>query len=226
LAQALGFDVIFCRNLLIYFDPIRQKQAIAVLGRVLKDDGTLFVGHSEAGLMRSEGFASAGLAMAFAFQKTVAQPALGEPKAQLAAFIPASRHRTPAPPLRRMMVTPAARRDRQSPAIATRNVSPPDLRTLRRMADDGRLDEAERGCHAHIRAKGASADALLLLALISDASGQGKVAAHYYRKALYLDPDNVEALGHLALLLRREGDHVGAQRLDDRLRRRDDRKNV
>jgi chemotaxis protein methyltransferase WspC len=92
------------------------------------------------------------------------------------------------------------------------------------MADDGRVEEAERGCQAYIREKGASPDALLLLGLISDASGQGKAAAHYYRKVLYLDPQNVEALGHLALLLRREGDALGAQRLDERLRRRDERR--
>ncbi|NOW45751.1 chemotaxis protein methyltransferase WspC [Novosphingobium sp. SG751A] len=219
MAQAGSFDVIFCRNMLIYFDIPRQKQAIAVLRRLLAPDGTLFVGHSEAGLMREEGFVSAGMAMSFAFRRapeaapvapTIAVPA----RAAIRPVVP--KRAAPARvmerdrPVRQAIVRPAA-------------AKVPDLATLRRMADDGRVEEAERGAQAHIRDNGASPDALLLLGLISDAGGQGKAAAHYYRKVLYLDPGNVEALGHLALLLRREGDHAGARLLDERMRRRDER---
>lgn len=232
-AQSGPFDVIFCRNLLIYFDPSRQKQAIGVLARMLAGDGTLFVGHSEAGLMRAEGFAPAGMAMSFAFRR-LQQPALGADDPAVVPLMTRSKRMAPAPipapapaPARSVTVRRAApapakgevRLFRKPPSSGA-----PDLAALRRMADDGRLDEAERGCQAHMRENGASADALLLLALISDAGGQAKTAAHYYRKVLYLDPANAEALGHLALLLRREGDHVGARRLDDRLRRRDERR--
>jgi len=220
MAQAPAFDVIFCRNMLIYFDLPRQKQAIAVLARLLAPGGTLFVGHSEAGLMRAEGFASAGLAMSFAFARA---PDPAPSGAGIRPSVPASR---PSPPPIRasglrlpVRVGGDVRLRAKAPTPAA-----PDLAALRALADDGRVEEAERGCQAHIREKGASPDVLLLLGLISDASGQGKAAAHYYRKVLYLDPANVEALGHLALLLRREGDAVGAQRLDERLRRRDERR--
>lgn len=41
------FDVIFCRNTLIYFDKATQSQVLNRFARVLKPGGLLFVGHSE-----------------------------------------------------------------------------------------------------------------------------------------------------------------------------------
>jgi chemotaxis protein methyltransferase WspC len=67
------FDVIFCRNLLIYFDRPTQDRVIDGLGALLKPDGLLFVGSSEGGLALSHGYVSAKLPMAFAFRR--AQPA-------------------------------------------------------------------------------------------------------------------------------------------------------
>jgi len=41
-------DVIFCRNVLIYFDPDEQQRVVAKLVRALKPGGYLFLGHSES----------------------------------------------------------------------------------------------------------------------------------------------------------------------------------
>jgi len=41
------FDVIFCRNVIIYFDKDTQKKLFDNFSRYLKDDGYLLVGHSE-----------------------------------------------------------------------------------------------------------------------------------------------------------------------------------
>ena len=42
------FDVIFCRNLLIYFDHAAQQRSIAALERHLAPGGYLFISHSES----------------------------------------------------------------------------------------------------------------------------------------------------------------------------------
>ena len=42
------FDVIFCRNLLIYFDQAAQQRSIAALERHLAPGGSLFISHSES----------------------------------------------------------------------------------------------------------------------------------------------------------------------------------
>ena len=41
------FDIIFCRNLLIYFDPDKAKRLIDKLVHSLNKRGYLFTGHSE-----------------------------------------------------------------------------------------------------------------------------------------------------------------------------------
>ncbi|MEN9383607.1 MAG: hypothetical protein RL323_750 [Pseudomonadota bacterium] len=41
------FDVVFCRNVMIYFDNATQRQVLARIHRVMKPAGTLFVGHAE-----------------------------------------------------------------------------------------------------------------------------------------------------------------------------------
>src|SRR6185503_2724728 len=70
------FDIIFCRNLLIYFDRATQDRTIEQLGALLKPDGLLFVGSSEGGLTLSHGYVSAKLPMAFAFRR----PQSGRPQ--------------------------------------------------------------------------------------------------------------------------------------------------
>ena len=42
------FDVVFCRNVLIYFDRETQEQVIGKLCNKLKSGGYLFIGHSES----------------------------------------------------------------------------------------------------------------------------------------------------------------------------------
>ena len=42
------FDVVFCRNLLIYFDQAAQQRSIAALERHLAPGGYLFISHSES----------------------------------------------------------------------------------------------------------------------------------------------------------------------------------
>lgn len=43
-----GFDIIFCRNVVIYFNKDTQKILADRYANVLKEDGTLFLGHSES----------------------------------------------------------------------------------------------------------------------------------------------------------------------------------
>lgn len=48
------FDVIFCRNVLIYFDRPTAEGVIERLARALRPGGFLFLGHSETGMMKSK----------------------------------------------------------------------------------------------------------------------------------------------------------------------------
>lgn len=217
-----SYDIVFCRNLLIYFDAQTQGRAIGLLKRLLTPKGTLFTGPSEAGLMLGHGFASARIPMAFGFRQ--AERAAAPPR--LDAPAPRAIHRR-SPAAR--ISPPRARQPRPfakggpSPAPAVTPVHP-ELGDLRLAADRGRLAEAARGCEAHMRQCGPSSEAFLLLGLIRDAQGDQSAAGACYRKALYLEPDHPEALGHLALLLSRLGDVAGARRMNARMARLDGRR--
>jgi chemotaxis protein methyltransferase CheR len=42
------FDIIFCRNVLIYFDPTRKAEILNRMARILAEDGTIVLGASES----------------------------------------------------------------------------------------------------------------------------------------------------------------------------------
>lgn len=42
-----SFDVVFCRNVMIYFDSATQRRVLERIHRVMKPGGMLFVGHAE-----------------------------------------------------------------------------------------------------------------------------------------------------------------------------------
>lgn len=202
---ANGYDVVFCRNLLIYFDLMTQRRAIEILRRLVTPDGLLFVGPGEANLLLAAGFASARIPLAFAFSKTGATPIGQEPaprpRRPALATAPAA-----APQGRAAFAT--ARASLASAAVATKY---PGVAEARQLADQGRLIDAAKACEDHLRHEPSSIEAWRLLGVLRDASGESAGAADCYRKALYLDPVDRETLEHLALLLERQGDAAGAR---------------
>jgi chemotaxis protein methyltransferase WspC len=206
--QSAEYDIVFCRNLLIYFDAADQARAVATLRRMLAADGMFFVGHSESGILIDKGFESARIPLAFAFRRAVARPATVTPPVKPVAM-PRPRPSPVAPRPRAAVARPAP----------TPNRTVAELPAIQRLADQGRLAEAETACEAYIGWHGPSAEALYLLGVICDAAGQQARAADCYRKVLYLDPFHHEALNHLALLLERRGDVAGARRLTARTAR-------
>ena len=42
------FDIIFCRNVMIYFDDPMKADVLKMFSEMLADDGWLFIGHSES----------------------------------------------------------------------------------------------------------------------------------------------------------------------------------
>ena len=42
-----SFDIIFCRNVLIYFDQPTKTEVLEKMRKIIPDDGTLFLGAAE-----------------------------------------------------------------------------------------------------------------------------------------------------------------------------------
>jgi chemotaxis protein methyltransferase WspC len=143
---AKSYDVIFCRNVLIYFDVPAQKQVIRTLSRLLAPQGLLFVGASEASLLRETGFVSASATATSAYRR-------GDTK-------------------EKRMTLPTAKPRRKRKALGSSRLPPikaktekvvelprADLETARRLGDAGRLVEAARICEAHLRTQSDSVSA-------------------------------------------------------------------
>lgn len=224
LAGAQPYDVIFCRNLLIYFGRPAQDRAIEVLARSLAATGGIFVGPAETGLLLSHDFVSARLPLAFALYKESKRlkkprPAHGYP-AELTHPTKPHPHRATTPVARPVPAKAGSVRPGPIPVPPSATVDAAgELDEASRLADQGRLDEAAHLCEAYLHTHEPSSRAFYLMGLIHDASDRQAEAVSFYRKALYLDPNHGEALVHLAFLVEKQGDKEGAKRLYGRAKR-------
>jgi chemotaxis protein methyltransferase WspC len=195
------YDVVFCRNLLIYFDEPTSAAAIAVLRTLLADDGMLLAGYAEVPTFCRNGFAPLRMPGAFALQKDFGKAKPVAPNAVAAARKPAARRPAAAPaPAPAPPRTPAPR------AVPAAADSAALLAQARRQADQGDYPGAAAACQAVLAADPDSAEAYFILGMVSECQGKPGVADDYWRRCIYLKPDHYEALCHLALLAGQAGD--------------------
>jgi chemotaxis protein methyltransferase WspC len=208
------YDLVFCRNLLIYFDEPTSAAAVALLRTLLADDGMLLAGYAEVPAFCRNGFAPLRLPGAFALRKACAPaPAVPAPAA------PAPPRARPAPP--RMLGASPPPEPRPDKAVEAAPPADPEpmLAQARRQADQGDYRAAAAACQAVLAADPQSADACFILGIVSECQNQPGVAGDYWRRCVYLKPDHYEALCHLALLAERTGDAPQAAALRQRAAR-------
>jgi chemotaxis protein methyltransferase WspC len=197
-AGAGRYDVVFCRNLLIYFDEATTAAAIAVLHALLADDGMLFAGYAEVPAFCRHGFAPLRVPGAFALHKAQANVIPAAPvERRLRHRRPAPQPATPAPEKRLPKAVPAAG------AVDL-------LAQAHRQADQGDYQAAAAACHALLAADPNCSDAYFLLGMVSECQHKPGAADDYWRRCVYLQPDHYEALCHLALLAEQTGDAAQA----------------
>lgn len=206
---ARPYDVIFCRNVLIYFDQGTQNRVMKTLRGLLSDRGILFVGPAETSLPARCGFHSVNHAMSFAFRKQ-ARPRTESQRLPV---------RQKPPLLKRSSAKSASYIAAVAPSRAKTSRPVPDLKDAAQLADSGKLAEAAKLCEEHLKHEGPTANAYFLLGLVSDAASNHQRAAECYRKVLYLEPNHAEAMFHLALIMEGQGHATEAEQLRRRARR-------
>ncbi|MBC2594527.1 hypothetical protein H5P28_09680 [Ruficoccus amylovorans] len=229
LAFAPSFDVIFCRNVLIYFCEDARRSVVGHMQKLLADGGLFFVGHADGLSVLTGEFEPTGPASAFCYRRRLSVPASGVAKpcsvparktGRVSASGSASRRSSTVVPARSALKSPVpAATSGAVNASSEKDASALVLHEIARLADQGNLAAAREQCLTHLQTHKPSADALFLLGQIEMASSRLAEAETCIRKALYLNPNHLDALVQMALLAERRGSAQEAQRLRARVRK-------
>jgi chemotaxis protein methyltransferase WspC len=196
------YDVIFCRNLFIYFHPAAQKNAASLFQTILKDDGILIVSSSEIELIKRQGFVS-------------------HPNIRACAFIKVQEHER----LRaadKLLPLPEIRTKTVVNQLSVPPMPPPPpvpanlFEKAQYLADNGEFSEATSLCLESLKKEGVDPKLFFLLGVIHLAIGKDQKAEEFFLKVVYLKPFHPDALFHLALLAEKRGDIQQAKLYRDR----------
>jgi chemotaxis protein methyltransferase CheR len=223
-----AFDLILCRNVLIYFGRDLMKFVIDKARESLVEGGWLVVGHAEYDPVAFNDLAFVSCSGAVVYHKR------GAGKAAAAALASAPPGGV-LPPL-----TPSAdcgpRQARTSkrsghpktseagvPRRAVEKLCPgpakDDWSAIRRLADTGRLEQAIVACNALVRADRLDPVRHFYLALLIDQLGDHEGAEQSLRRSIYLAPNYVLAYYYLGQVQQKRGKHQDAARTFQRVLR-------
>ena len=223
--QAQSWDVVFCRNLLMYFSPSLAQAVVERIARSLVPGGYLFLGHAETLRGLSNDFHLCHTHDTFYYQLREGAPG------RATDFVASTRERIDgvgASPLSAdsTWVDTVRRTAERIDALAelsnalsaappaTERVRDPQALLLRAVSlvHSGALAPAEPVCRELIECDELNAGAHYLLALCREGSGDPAGAVEEDRIAVYLDPGFAMARLHLGLLARRRGERETARR--------------
>lgn len=204
------WDVVFCRNVLIYLNVVARGRLLDSISAELAPGGLQFVGHAEQLMRGASPLRPVNAPHAFALERADGAPAATGP--HRAARRPADRlHAAP-------IVRPAAAPHASSRADTMQRPEQ-SIEAARELADSGRAPDAERMIREIIARSGPSAPAVELLGMIRMSVDDSPGAKPLFEQALYLDPGRPASLVQLALISERAGDAGRAASYWDRARR-------
>jgi chemotaxis protein methyltransferase WspC len=199
------YDVVFCRNLLIYLTTEARGRMELTLDRLLRTDGILVLGAAEPPILRGD-WIPAGAASLFALRRGVhlhsgTGAADARPTTPPAATVkPRAPSRPTTPPVVAPPPTPSSRPTEQPPTL--RDV----LEQAGALTNARRHLEALELCERHRAALAPSPELFFLMGMLHQSLGDLDRAEGCLHKTLYLDAAHEEALLALALLARQRGD--------------------
>ncbi len=199
------YDIIFCRNLLIYFDYETKCKVLNTLSGLMHKQAMLVLGHAETGRMPEGVFESLHLPGSFAYQKAgaaVSRPEKPSSNSALAASLACSVMR----PSKSVTETVVDKKPIVEAVVSTVEGVDEWVDSIEALADSGQLKEAITECDCLIEAVPDSAQGYYLKGVVLLAFDADFEAAAAFKKAVYLDPKNYQSLIHLAVLSEESGD--------------------
>ena len=198
------YQIIFCRNLLIYLDGAARNQGMQALDRALTPGGLFFVGAAETGQIPAN-YTPIRHPFAFAYRKgdSASAQGLGLRVPNVLPFVTRA-------------ITPPDSQFQPPPTVCAVSSQ---LEIAKQLADRGQLIEAAKLCESYLSANRTHAEAYVLLGEIYQGLDRIEQAEQSFSKAIYLNPHAINALIGLALLKEQRGDFLGAEILRQRVQR-------
>lgn len=227
LADQGPYDVIFCRNLLIYMSPQAKERTLGILTRLLADSGILFLGHAEREAAVSWGLVGIPEFGVFACRKerrkqTRTPTTLPHPRRRrfekVGSCVQPARPRLEPAAAAKPPDTPAPW-DRGPDNHGEKGVRADLFDEAQRLADRGSLQTALDLCRSFLTDHPIHVEAHFLMGLIYEALDSEEKAEESFNKAIYLDPNHSEALNHLSFIVENRGDASQAAHLRERAHR-------
>ena len=222
LAGRAPYQVIFCRNVLIYLSRKARSRVVAHLDRLLAMDGLLFAGYAEVPFFQQAGYVPSEHPRSFACRKPGAVPQVKKEQAVSAVMVKKKASGSAfgavkqpeisphLPLLKRQEAAPSARKHKgKAPPHGSKSAASL-ITAMRSLADQGLFAEASALGEKYLREHGADAEIYCLMGLIQQARNYPEPAEDYFLKALYLDPSYYDVLIHLSLLCENRGDAARA----------------
>ena len=228
-AAGSPFDVIFCRNLMIYMSPEARNQTLETISGLLAETGVFFCGHAERQTAIEWGFEAVQATGVFACRKRCRE-SKGKSPSVAAKKVPFKRQvqeKKIKPIKNPVMPVPFPTGKSSKPKSSSRvDAGVPTSREdvhlfleAREMADQGQLPKALELCRVFLDENPMHAEAHFLMGLIHEALHKNHKAEAFFNKAIYLNPEHVEALNHLAFIESQRGNENSAERLRQRAQR-------
>lgn len=201
-----SFDVLFCRNLLIYLRPEARIQLLQTLLSAARVPALVLAGQAEVLSSLSDALRpyEGGCPLSFVH---------GAPRAVTAAPAPpptASRARA------RVVPVPVLNRPAEVIPPAIPALAHDDISQVRQLADAGHVDQARAACLARLTRQPDDVETLFLLGLVESAAGNLEAAERAFTQVLYLDRNHLDAIEQRVGLAERRG--AGEQARDLRAR--------
>ena len=204
-----SMDIIFCRNVLMYFSEPQAKKVVERLYRSLSDDGWLIVGPSEGHSVLFDLFTPVELSGTILYRKRNAGNRRIEVVGESLWLLVSEPDESEFADRERILVS-ESKRGRDQIMVRPQEVD--YSRRARECADRGKLDEAADWCEKAIAVAKFNPAHRYLLASVRQEQGLLDVAAKSLQEAVYLDPDFVIAYFALGNLYRRQGRLQDAER--------------
>jgi chemotaxis protein methyltransferase WspC len=228
------YDVVFCRNLLIYLTPDARAAVERSIDRLLKPDGVVVLGAAEPAILQGHWVADS-TGSTFTLRRGTSRDSARWPA--ISSRSPATPGRRPAPtastsvrprplettvrsPFPKSPVDPETSAEVPVPTPSTRapvpapttnaeiprRTIPRTLAEVNALANAMRFAEAIALCEEAQRELGPSAELYFLAGIMHQSSGNAALAEDCFHKTLYLDGSHEDALLALSILSDQRGE--------------------